>query len=858
MQTISCKKEFQQHGWVLVFFIALAILAYWQNFFTSETMGVYAGDTLRLGYAQREFIGQAVQSGQFPFWNPYNYSGVAFFAQNDGSLFYPPSWLFILFPGILAFKLSAALHIVLAGFGMYLFVWRLKKGRAAAVFAGIAYTLSATFLIRYGHPTIQNAMAMLPYVFFCFEGWFIKRKLRYVAYTAIAIAALFFSGFPQLFLYGMALFTLYVFFRGIFCRETAKSRLLVYGFTAASVAVAILVIAVQFLSTYEMQGLSVRSLSDGFIDYERFVADEGRMSELYVGILPLAVILLGFLAGRRERKSFHLLFFTAAAGLTLLFSMGDAIPLIPHMLYQLPLFGSMGVISRWTTITAFALCVAAGCAFPVIVKLCRKLPRPKLRVAVPFLVVAFLAVEVLVNSPQWLHNAYGSDPFPEPDAAVEYVKSNLKQGERFGLYQLYDTPMPNYYFFMPSLNATEQLPSINGYCSYAPAQYISVWNGSDYFDQTAVLNIPVMNMLSQRYVIAPANVQVGGSEVTSGMAVTAGVGVKIENLDMPNMTKFTIISSLGNSVVVPQGAVVANIHIVSLDGTEVTLPVRAGIDTAEMMYDHPDVLANIQHEQAPVAQQNPVGDGATSAFLYRAEFDLPAGIAPDTVEITYADGMGSTLQIWSLTGTSASGKVYPVQSKSRRADLELVFVNEETNIAVYENRNIMPSVYAPTNIVPAEEGEVATLMNAPEVSFDPRETAYIYSADAALTSGLPVGDGSVDYKYTSYRLNDLSIEVNLEHDQLVVVNESWYPGWTAKVDGAPVSIIPVNGILRGVVVPQGQHTITMEFMPTYFWPGVILSFIGAGICAILILRDKKWRVRRELKTTDSWKDGWKR
>ena len=59
----------------------------------------------------------------------------------------------------------------------------------------------------------------------------------------------------------------------------------------------------------------------------------------------------------------------------------------------------------------------------------------------------------------------------------------------------------------------------------------------------------------------------------------------------------------------------------------------------------------------------------------------------------------------------------------------------------------------------------------------------------------------------------------------VVLSEVWYPGWVARLDGAPVEVERV-GPFRAVTVGEGEHEIVFEFRPVALYWGLALS--GAG------------------------------
>jgi uncharacterized membrane protein YfhO len=71
---------------------------------------------------------------------------------------------------------------------------------------------------------------------------------------------------------------------------------------------------------------------------------------------------------------------------------------------------------------------------------------------------------------------------------------------------------------------------------------------------------------------------------------------------------------------------------------------------------------------------------------------------------------------------------------------------------------------------------------------------------------------------------------------LLVVADTWFPGWTATVDGRPARIEIVNGCMRGVFVETaGDHEISMRFWPWSLTAGLVVTVIGL-VAAVSLCR----------------------
>lgn len=126
-------------------------------------------DQFVAGYAFRLYGAEYFQAtGNIPQWNPYLFGGMPFIAAMHGDIFYPTAWLRWFLPVDVAMNIGFAVHIVLAGGFMYLFLRGLRLSWTAAVAGGVAYELTGIIasLVSPGHDGKLFVSALMPLAFF--------------------------------------------------------------------------------------------------------------------------------------------------------------------------------------------------------------------------------------------------------------------------------------------------------------------------------------------------------------------------------------------------------------------------------------------------------------------------------------------------------------------------------------------------------------------------------------------------------------------------------------------------------------------------------------------------------------------
>ena len=65
-------------------------------------------------------------------------------------------------------------------------------------------------------------------------------------------------------------------------------------------------------------------------------------------------------------------------------------------------------------------------------------------------------------------------------------------------------------------------------------------------------------------------------------------------------------------------------------------------------------------------------------------------------------------------------------------------------------------------------------------------------------------------------------------ERFLVVNERYYPGWRATVDGRPAEIYPTNIVMRGLLVPAGATSVELRYVP-FIASGYGLALLVIGL-----------------------------
>ena len=142
----------------------------------------------------RFFWVESLKQGDFPLWNPYQFSGYPFLANPQHGLLYPLNGLFFFFPFDIAFNAIIILHFFLGGLFTYLFLKDLKVSSTGSLISGFILMLSGYLLSVHSLLTTLLSVIWTPLIMMFFRRAMINTGIRNEILTTLFITLSFLGG----------------------------------------------------------------------------------------------------------------------------------------------------------------------------------------------------------------------------------------------------------------------------------------------------------------------------------------------------------------------------------------------------------------------------------------------------------------------------------------------------------------------------------------------------------------------------------------------------------------------------------------------------------------------------------------
>jgi hypothetical protein len=363
----------------------------------------------------RFFWVESIKNGDFPLWNPYQFSGHPFFANPQNAILYPLNGLFFFLPFDVAFNAIIILHFFLGGLFTYLFLKDLKVNSTGALISGLIFMLSGYLLSVHSLLTILLSSVWTPLIMMFFRRAILSPGLKNEMLTSIFVTISFLGGGVEI-VYGNFLVLLFMVISSLRFRIRGRPQRVALTIRLSNrrgppsglpigdakallndlglfISRHFLLSAIQLIPFVELfihsirgKGLSYQEATiwsfapkdvllfflpdvyGYFVDMKKYWMNQCWFKTLYTGGLPFILSLLYFLPtfrkeeegkGPGETRGLYL----SLIVLSLFLSFGQYNPLYPFVFKHVPFFSGIRYPVKFLYIFILILSIIAGLGF---------------------------------------------------------------------------------------------------------------------------------------------------------------------------------------------------------------------------------------------------------------------------------------------------------------------------------------------------------------------------------------------------------------------------------------------------------------------------------------------------------------
>ena len=179
------------------------------------------------------------------------------------------------------------------------------------------------------------------------------------------------------------------------------------------------------------------------------------------------------------------------------------------------------------------------------------------------------------------------------------------------------------------------------------------------------------------------------------------------------------------------------------------------------------------------------------------------------------------------------------------------FVQQSQGVRLYRNDRCLPRLqFVPGWKAVRSHEEVLAAMSAS--TFDPRQMVFIETEPpelfrSQLSSSAISQDAAAKVEVEEYTPRRVRGRVHCSVAGVVLLADTFYPGWYATVDGAPTPIYRADYVMRAVFVTAGDHEIEFRYAPLSFRLGATISSVTlAGVALMGLWLGMRRRIVRGL------------
>lgn len=242
----------------------------------------------------------------------------------------------------------------------------------------------------------------------------------------------------------------------------------------------------------------------------------------------------------------------------------------------------------------------------------------------------------------------------------------------------------------------------------------------------------------------------------------------------------------------------------------VVVPANITADQAHLLASA-DLTLKVNGRIASLIDSRPVDDGLT---LMR--FDL--GAAERIVSLELGGGGTTVRALTLLDSRTGAFAMLPPGPWTKLLS---------SDVKVYQTRSTPPYAFFMRSVEVLDDdwnGSEAALVAMRDPAFDPVEQAILHGAPDTLAGSHAI-DGEMAAVSRTATRTEYAVSVVGDLDAVLLLNDAYFPGWTAEIDGQPAPLYRADVMFRAVVVPPGHHSLVVEYRPSWLQP--LLAFAAA-------------------------------
>lgn len=191
----------------------------------------------------------------------------------------------------------------------------------------------------------------------------------------------------------------------------------------------------------------------------------------------------------------------------------------------------------------------------------------------------------------------------------------------------------------------------------------------------------------------------------------------------------------------------------------------------------------------------------------------------------------------------------PIWYEGRYDDGRYVFENTVDGLYVFRNTHAKPRAFL-TNQVRLSKGNMlydiaASTMsrNNPEIFL--QYTEFSPNNIAQFNEMAQESPYLTEVEIKKYGAHRVVLPVKTDREGVLVLSDSWYPGWQVLVNGKKEPLLRVNYNFRGVQLQPGEYLVEFRYRPRIFYIGLFVSLVFLTGSFLFLFHQKLMEKRRK-------------